>query len=1240
MIATPLTQSSPECLTGILLFRRPGNYLSQIFQESNKSLKRMKKHRPRLRLVMDLMKTSIYQLLIAFLLTSMTFAKTAGAQEILKQRVTVEANNTEVRSILRQLNKQTNIRFTYGSNVLPVDLKATLKAVNQPLEDVLETLFRNQPVYFEVVGNQVIIRKTEAEHKETPEAAPGIKQADKVIKGTVKDEKGETLPGVSIVLKGTQLGTLTDETGAFELRLPETGSLLVFSYVGYLPQEQIIGNQSIFNIILKPDARSLDELVVIGYGTQKKSDLTGAISRVTEEQIRERPVQNVVQALQGKASGVDITSNLRPGEVGSIRIRGNRSINASNEPLYVIDGIPLSASEVSAINPNDIASIEVLKDASATAIYGSRGANGVILITYKEGKKGKTSITYDVSYTASKIHSTTDWMNAGQLLDWQRKTHVNGGTYTGKYGTAPDPDFDIQAFGGGEQYGINSIRTAYQWNEDGTVKLRNATTDEIANGYAASVPVYNAGELFDQKWGKLITRTGRTQNHQLSLSSGSETSRLYLSLGYLNQDGTLVDQDFNRYSLNLKGDVTPRKWLTAGLALNGVYSVQNYGTSENSSNTGAKDSYGQAIALMPYARAFDDNGNILNTNREGLSAHNVLLNVANSTNEHKLASLLSNLFTEVRFAPWLKYNLKFGAQYTNKEYGSFFGPNYTNPFSAVGTAPLIGYNSHGKNFGWTLENVLFFNKQFGVHDLSVTALQSAQQNTNNGINIRAQGITFPSSQWYNLAANATGIPMGYGTSYSRSALMSYMGRINYSLMNRFLVTVSGRWDGASVLAKGHKWEFFPSAALAWKLEEEEFIKRIDWISQLKVRYSWGRTGNSSVSAYSTGGSITGAAYVFNETQFAGYKSASMPNSNLKWEISGQQNIGLDFSIFRNRVSGSVEVYKATTRDLLMSRSIPPVLGYTSILSNVGKTQNRGLEITISSVNVNTKNFGWKTDFNWSANREKILELTNGKVDDTGNGWYIGQPIAVFRDYQYDRLWQNNSEDARLIELYKKIGNITALPGQVKLKDQELIIAGDGTSNAKSVTLSSGEVVNYVDNGFGVINDSDKAILGSNRPGWVAGLTNTLTHRNFELSFFLQARVNNLYYGALQTYGRRVENDTWSATNTDAKYPQPTTATFTNYNYVRNFVDGSLVALRNISLTYTLPQSILNKFNVGNFQVYGQVLNPFIWGGEAVKTGLNTEDITGWDTTAAAQAGGQTNNTILNRSLVFGLRITL
>jgi TonB-linked SusC/RagA family outer membrane protein len=709
-------------------------------------------------------------------------------------------------------------------------------------------------------------------------------------------------------------------------------------------------------------------------------------------------------------------------------------------------------------------------------------------------------------------------------------------------------------------------------------------------------------------------------------------------LAYLDQKGALIDQDYKRYSLNLKGDVTPRKWLTVGLALSAIKSLQNYGVAENRSNGGGKDSYSQAQSLMPYASAYDENGDILNTNKVGLSEHNVLLNIANATNEHQQFSTLSNAFAEVRFAPWLKYNVKLGAQFTQREYGYFYGPDYTNPFTAIGTAPSTGYDDNSKRFSWILENILQFDKRFGIHNVGATLLQESQETLVTGANLRAYNVTFPSSLWYALQNNAASKVEG-GTSYRRQALLSYMGRLNYSLLDRYLLTVTGRWDGASVLADRHKWAFFPSLALAWKLEEERFLKNVRWIDQLKLRYGWGVVGNAAVSPYTTSGAIGSAVYVFNETIASGYKSSMMPNTELGWEKTESHNIGLDFS-FLNRFSGSIELYRSQTSDLLLQRSILPVVGYSSILANIGKTENKGLEITLSSQNIKNKDFGWKTDLLWSANKEKIVELADGERDDATNGWYIGHPVSVFRDYKYERLWQDNADDARLIELYKKIGNITAIPGQVKVKDQDLVIVPAGTAGSKSVTLASGEIVNYQDNGFGKIDDDDKEILGSIRPGWIAGLTNTFNYKNFEFSFFLHARVGGLYYGAQQTLGRRVEKDTWSPERPNAAYPQPTTAAFTNYNSVRNYANGTLVSLRYVSLGYTLSKKILKYYKINNVQIYGQVQNPFIWGGEAVKVGLNTDDTDGWDTVSGASSGGQNANTILVGNFVFGVRIGL
>lgn len=364
----------------------------------------------------------------------------------------------------------------------------------------------------------------------------------------------------------------------------------------------------------------------------------------------------------------------------------------------------------------------------------------------------------------------------------------------------------------------------------------------------------------------------------------------------------------------------------------------------------------------------------------------------------------------------------------------------------------------------------------------------------------------------------------------------------------------------------------------------------------------------------------------------------MPNYSLGWEKTAQTNLGLDFALFKSRVSGSIEYYQANTSDLLMDRSIPAILGYVSIQSNVGKTRNRGFEVNLSTVNISTRDFTWETDFNWSTNKEEIVELANGKQDDKSNGWFIGQPIRVMRDYQYDRLWQDTEEDRYLMDIYKTVGKLTYIPGQAKIVDQQpMEVVPAGTEGSVTYTLASGETITIMDNGFGKINDDDAKILGSNRPKWVGGITNTLTYKNLQLNFFVYARVGNLYYGLLQTYGRRVEKDVWSPENPSGRYPQPTTKVHSSSSDVMNYTSGNMVAVRNIALSYTFPQKVLRKYNLSNMQIYGQVLNPFIFGGDLVKVGINPDDVNGWDSKSAAMAGGQTNNTALMRSYVIGLR---
>ena len=549
--------------------------------------------------------------------------------------------------------------------------------------------------------------------------AVGAFAQSKTVSGTVLDKTGESVIGASVVVKGTTNGTITDFDGKFTLtNVPESGTIEI-SFVGYKTVNVAVKGQSTIKVILEEDTETLEEVVVVGYGVQKKSDVTGALTQVSSKTIRERPVQNALQAMQGKAAGVQITSNNRPGELGDVRIRGSRSLNASNDPLYVIDGIPMSVGSMADVNPNDIESMEILKDASATAIYGSRGANGVILITTKKGKTGKVTINYDGTVSFSKIHSMTDWMNSGELIDWNRQANVNAGAYTGKYGNAPDPDIDGDAyFGGVSQYPYLRpvFNAAFQFNADGTPVLRDATQyEKEVLGYADRVPVYNSANIPTTPWTDYVTRTSLTHNHQISLSAGTEKSKLYMSLAYLDQESPMKDQDYKRYTVNMNGEIQATEFLKVGMGINASHSIKNYGIVSNFSNTTAKDSYGLATSLMPYAPAFDENGKILSPD-DGPSRHNVLLNIDEALNETRYYGFMLSSFAELDFGKiWtplegVKWRTNFGTQYRNSREGSYYGDKFTNPLGYASTEPNVAYNNHNQKLAWTLENMIFYNK--------------------------------------------------------------------------------------------------------------------------------------------------------------------------------------------------------------------------------------------------------------------------------------------------------------------------------------------------------------------------------------------------------------------------------------------------------------------------------------------------------------------------------------------------
>ena len=1052
------------------------------------------------------------------------------------------------------------------------------------------------------------------------------------VTGKVSDENNVGLGGVTVTVKGSSTSTLTASDGTFSLTVPDLNVSLVFTYVGYLTREIGLGNSATVDVILRPDPQSLEGVVVVGYGTQKKSDVTGALVKISAETIRERPTQNVLQALQGKAAGVQISSNFKPGELPIVRIRGNRSFAGGNDPLYVVDGIPLvnslgvSSFTINDINPNDIASIEILKDASATAIYGSRGSNGVVLITTNRAKRGRSTLEYNTTISLDKYKSLTDWMNGGEYIDRWRLSLINGRLYQPTTNTDlnapadigyPDPFIDRDKMAlAADQQALASVWAGYEWDEYGvTPRMRATTAAERAMGWPDMVPAYNSANIRSFDWLDAATRTGVSQNHQLALSAGTEISRISISLGYFNQLGVQRDQDYKRYTVNINGDISPVKWFTLGTTILASHSGQNFGIQPpNTSNTGPKDLYSRAADQFPYALPRDEDGIFIRNAGGNLSLWNPLIDIDQAKNDRRMTSIMANVFAEIKFTPWLKYRINFGPQYRQFRAGVWRGPDATPHLS---TSPSTANYATDENFSWVVENLLFVDKTFlKDHRIGLTLLQSSQKSRRENSSIGVGGVINPLSLWYDLASNTSGNP-GIGTGFTENTLTSFMGRINYSLMDKYLLTASFRADGSSVLAPGHKWDYFPSLALAWKMQEEGFLENVTWLTELKPRFGWGITGNSSVPPYTTSGPLSRNNYAWGSNPAVGYLPQLVQNPLLKWERTSQTNFGLDFMVFGNRLSGSIEYYEQTTTDLLFLKTIPAVVGYVQKYENIGETKNRGWEITLSGVPVQRKNFSWTVDVNWSNNKEEIVELIFGKQDMVANGWFIGQPIQIFRQYDNAGIWSNTSKDLEEMAKFNANGH-QFYPGTIRVVDQ---------------------------NGDYRIDGQDLVIRGTPRPDWQGGITNTFNYKNWSLSAFVYFRWGQTYFGGYpNSYGGsnpngRVENDVWSWDNPGGKWPMPNFGNVQNITAAMQYNDGSFGVVRNISLSYSFPGKLINKIALKNLVLNFQVLNPFIFGGEVVQWGINPDDDTNWSIASSNTnpLGGTNNNTILPQSFVFGLR---
>ncbi len=1024
--------------------------------------------------------------------------------------------------------------------------------------------------------------------------------AQSKVTGKVVDASGEPIIGASVMVKGTSNGVVTDLDGNYSISNVPAGASLNISYVGYRTRTVAVDGKSQLNVTMEEDRQLLDEVVVVGYGTQKRSDVTGSMVNIGEEQLNTRPVNNAFEALQGKAAGVDITTNERPGQLGSIRIRGERSIGATNAPLYVVDGVPLmSASAIETLNPRDIESIDILKDASATAIYGSRGANGVVLVTTKQGKAGKMRLDYTGTMTISNIVDRSPSMSAQDFINFRRWAAYNLDPTTYAH-----PDHPTQA----------NDMLIFDSALDG-----QTSRDNVMKGWASGS--WDPSKVTNTDWTDYVTQTAVSHEHTLAVSGGSNDMNAYGSFGYLSNKGTQKGQWYDRYTGKISVNIKPTKWFSMQASINASWQEQDYGMSTLGGRSGSVPDaiYGTAKAIYNIAVPFDANGNkVINPGGES-GIYSIMDDWNHSTQKSQTFRALGNFSATVDFGEifkpiqGLRYKINFGPDFRHWREGVYIDGFSSHKINADGSEGVnYARLNNRRDFSWTLDNMVMFDRTFAdLHKVGVTLLQTASKWNTETSGMSGQNIAKDSYLWnaFNTldvtnADNKVSISSGL----TERQLESYMIRLNYGFNDRYLLTVSGRWDGASQLADGHKWDFFPSAALAWRIGEEDFAKSLDWLSNLKLRLGVGVTGNSAVSPYATKGDITSIylpfngmenvlGYTTNEPYYSG-SQLTMANPELGWEKTTQWNFGLDYGFLNGRIFGSVDLYWSKTNDLIMSTTIPTLTGFPSTMSNVGKTKNHGVEFTLSAFPVQTKEMEWETDFNIAYQKDEIVELAYGKNDMPDNSLFIGEAISVFYGYENDGVWQE-SDAAEMAKWNENGYNFTA--GNVRPKDQ---------------------------NGDYKMDGDDRVVLGRKNPSTTFGWNNRFSWNGLELGIQMFGRLGYMFSTggeAMTAHGNQREIDYWTPSNTGAEYQKPILGQATSgsqdaFSSLLGFKKASFIKVRNISLGYNLPKTLLRNATLSHAKIYAQVVNPF-----SLKQSVDGFDL-------------DTGRTYFNRSFVFGLEI--
>ncbi len=1079
------------------------------------------------------------------------------------QVIHLPQTKVSVSSVIKAIEKQTKMSVDFSTNSVNPNKTVNLKSKSLTLDELMNQILKGGNLSYKIVDRHIIIVKGDnaSQNVQTTQTANGKHK----ITGRVLDNNGEPVIGASVLEQGTKNGTVTDIDGMFTITTQKETPMLEISYIGFYSQQVKARGGAVMNVVMKEDAQNLDELVVVGYGTMKKKDMTGAVASVKMSDEPVNTVSSVSHALAGKAAGLQVsTVSAQPGSGATFRVRGAASVSAGNDPLIIVDGFPVSsAGNVSAgdydtgsadnilgsINPNDIESIEVLKDASSTAIYGARAGNGVIIITTKHGKTGAPKITYSATVTGQKIAKKYETLNAREFMAQSNRYARESWLKDNKIGV----------YGGRSESEASKPYTPYY------------TQSEIDN------PMNNTD------WFDLVTRNGFQTQHNLSMNGGSDWTKYLVSLNYFKQNGVVKNSDMERYTGRVNLDQKISNQVKAGINLT-ISRTNNNDVPLGAGQNEVASLLVAASQFNPLIPVKDENGDYaLNSDAAFLPNPVSLLEVTNKTTKERL---LATAFVEYNPIKELTLKANFGIDRNYQKHRVYMPKTTLYGAKKNGKADIAQYDKSD----YLMEFTANYNKQFGNHSLTALAGYSFQRFTDEYLYAGNSNFLIDGFLYNNLGAGSFEKP-SVGSSASKSEMASFFGRVNYSYLGRYLMTATLRADGASNFAKNHRWGYFPSVAFGWRFTEENFMKDFKVLSNGKLRISWGQTGNSNIGNRAVSYYSTGYTNGFGGTETPGVYLAQMGNPDLKWETTSEWNIGIDLGFLDNRINVTAEYYNKVVSDLLATRSLMSFQEVTSIAANIGKTQSQGFELTINTVNVNTGKFNWTTDLTFSFYRDKWKERDPNWKPSAYSQY--NSPIRYLYGYLSDGLIQ----EGETVDWMPG-----SIPGQVKIKD----INGYVYNEDGSVKVDEHGIPLKTGKPDGKLDDADKVIYGNSDPGYLAGLNNTIRWGNFDFNIYFYGQFNVLNSGSYQDLWPITANvknlyrgynmptsikEIWSSDNTNGTRPSffqsDSTWGIGDYYLQKSW----FVRCRNITLGYTVPASALHGV-LSSLRVYADVNNLF------------------------------------------------